>query len=138
MAILRYDNTQAIRNRKITKTLETKLITAVDAVFGKDYTVSVYSGGQASKAEIARTGKGKRTGSRRHDDVGKGGRAADVYILGPDRKRITQKAKLDKLKDYWLKNKLGSVGVYMSGMGMHLDEFTRSMLLRGEGLYWEY
>lgn len=133
MSELRYINQKAIRNRACTKTLEQKLVTAVDKVFGKNYSIRIYSGGQARKGT-----KGPRTGSTRHDDLGQGGRAADVYIYGPDGKKLTKAADLDRLWNFWLKNEFGSCGVYMQGMGMHLDEITKDKLARGQGLFWIY
>lgn len=133
MSELRYINQKAIRNRPVTKTLEQKLVAAVDKVFGKNYSVRIYSGGQARKGT-----KGPRTGSTRHDDLGHGGRAADVYIYGPDGKKITKAAELDRLWTFWLKQGFGSAGVYMAGMGLHLDELTKDKLGKGQGLFWRY
>lgn len=126
---IKYSNKSATRDKSVTPELESKLATAVTTVFGEGYTAEVFSGGQDVK------GKGsKRTGSIRHDD----GKAADVYIIGPDGKRVTDTKTLDKLKAYWLANDMGSVGTYMKGAGMHLDEWTKEELLAGMGQTWNY
>lgn len=124
---LKYSNQGAIRSLPLVPTLEHGLKEAVGNALGKGYTVEVFSGGQHSD-------EGPRTGSNRHDD----GHAADVYIVGPDGKKVTDRKTLDKLKDYWLKNNYGSVGTYMKGMGIHLDDFTKKKLGRGQSLTWNY
>lgn len=132
--IISYANKGATRNLDLTNELESKLATAVPEVLGEGYTVKIFSGGQHSKEDIAKTGKGKRTGSIRHDH----GKAADVYIYGPDGKKVTDTKVLDKLKQYWLANNMGSVGTYMRGAGMHLDEWTKEELLAGMSQTWKY
>jgi uncharacterized protein YcbK (DUF882 family) len=113
----------------LTNELENKISTAVSTVFGPGYSVQVFSGGQPKKGT-----SGRRTGSIRHDQ----GKAADVYIVGPDGKRVTDTGTLDKLKQYWLANDMGSVGTYMRGAGIHLDEWTKEELLAGMGQSWRY
>jgi uncharacterized protein YcbK (DUF882 family) len=113
----------------LTNTLESKIASAVTDVFGEGYTVQVFSGGQPKKGS-----GGKRTGSIRHDE----GKAADVYIVDPDGKRVTDPEVLDNLKNYWRQNKLGSIGTYMNGGGIHLDEWTEDQLLAGMGTSWSY
>lgn len=124
---LKYTNTAATRNQKLVPVLENKLQHTVGQVLGRGYTVEVFSGGQEPEGE-------RRTGSHRHDE----GHAADVYIIGPDGKKVTDRATLNKIKDYWLKNKYGSVGTFMPGMGMHLDNFTKEKLSPGQSLTWNY
>jgi hypothetical protein len=128
-SIINYRNQQATRNLDLTNELENKISTAVSTVFGPGYSVQVFSGGQPKKGS-----SGRRTGSIRHDQ----GKAADVYIVGPDGKRVTDTDTLDKLKQYWLANDMGSVGTYMRGAGMHLDEWTKEELLAGMGQSWRY
>lgn len=136
---LRYANQNAIRSRRVTPELETKLDRSVAAVFGPGYTVEIFSGGQAKKGTSRRSVVGySRTGSTRHDDHGNGGRAADVYIYGPDGKKVRDRAKLTRLKNYWLSRGMGSVGTFMSDFGMHLDELTQDELGPGQGLTWDY
>ena len=55
---LSYANQNAIRNLPVTKSLETKISTAINAVFGSGYRAEIYSGGQPRKGS-----GGKRTGS---------------------------------------------------------------------------
>lgn len=128
-SIINYRNQQATRNLDLTNALEGKISTAVSTVFGPGYSVQVFSGGQPKKGTSSR-----RTGSIRHDQ----GKAADVYIVGPDGKRVTDTKELDKLKQYWLANDMGSVGTYMRGAGMHLDEWTKEELLAGMAQNWRY
>ncbi len=126
--IIKYDVEGKKRSMPLSPTLETKIATAVKDVFGEGYTARVYSGGQESNA------KGEGTGSIRHNQ----GQAGDVNIIGPDGRTITDTAQLDRLKDYWKANKFGSVGTYMAGAGMHLDEWTEDRLLPNMGLEWSY
>lgn len=128
-SIVAYANQGATRNLKLTNVLESRIDQAVRDVYGEGYTVQVFSGGQPKKGS-----GGKRTGSIRHDE----GKAADIYLIGPDGKRITDTAILDKLVEHWESNGLGSVGRYMRGGGIHLDEWTKDKLLAGMGSSWRY
>lgn len=127
-SLIAYANRGATRNLQLTSSLEKKIDNAVADVFGEGYRVEVFSGGQPGKGESKR-----RTGSIRHDH----GKAADVYIYDPSGKRLTPK-ELDKLKEYWLSNNVGSVGTYMRGGGMHLDEWTKEALRPGMSQTWQY
>lgn len=127
-AAVEYDLEGKIRSQKLSPTLETKIAEAVSQVYGPGYKARVYSGGQESNEP------GKGTGTVRHT----GGKAGDIYVVGPDNNVVQDTAKLDRLKNYWLENKLGSVGTYMKGGGMHLDEWTEDKLLPGMGLTWSY
>jgi len=111
---LRYTNSGATRNRKLQPVLERNIGSAVAEVYGPGYRVEVFSGGQPGKGE-----KGKRTGTTRHDH----GNAADVYVVGPDGKRLTGDA-LGPLAQYWLAKGLGGVGLEMKRGGIHLDNHT--------------
>lgn len=126
--LIDYDLEGKVRSQKLSPTLEAKLSQAVGQVYGEGYKARVYSGGQESNEP------GKGTGSIRHN----AGMAGDVYIVGPDGNVIQDETQLDKLKNYWSENKLGSVGTYMAGGGMHLDEWTEDKLLPGMGLSWPY
>jgi hypothetical protein len=126
---VQYANRGATRNKPVTSELEQKLATAVSTVFGDGYKAQIFSGGQDKKGHGHR-----RTGTIRHD----GGQAADVYIIGPNGKRVTDTRALEKLKKYWLANDMGSVGTYMKGAGMHLDEWTKEELLAGMASAWRY
>ena len=128
-SVIAYANKGATRNLKLTNVLESSIDTAVKDVFGEGYTVQVFSGGQPKKGS-----GGKRTGSIRHDE----GKAADIYIIGPDGKRVTDTNVLDRLVDHWEDNGLGSVGRYMRGGGIHLDEWTKDKLMAGMGSTWRY
>lgn len=123
-----YDLGGKIRSQKLSPTLETKIGDAVGQVFGPGYKARIYSGGQESNAP------GEGTGSIRHND----GMAGDVYVIGPDGNVVQDTTQLDKLKTFWLQNKLGSVGTYMKGGGLHLDEWTQDKLKPGMGLTWSY
>lgn len=125
---IRYANAGAKRNLPVTPSLEAKLVSAVSATFGPGYTVEVFSGGQQKG-----TSRGL-TGTRRHT----GGRAADIYVVGPNGKRVTDAGRLMLLRNYWLANGYGSAGHFMKGMGLHLDEFTKDKLRSGEALSWSY
>jgi muramidase (phage lysozyme) len=127
-SVIRYDNASAKRSQRLTNSLESKIAMAVGDVFGKGYTVSVYSGGQESNKE------GEGTGSVRHNK----GMAGDIRIIDPAGKVVKDKTMLNKLKDYWLGNGLGSVGTFMPGAGIHIDEWTEDKLLPGMGLFWNY
>jgi hypothetical protein len=125
-----------IRSQGIQPELRRRLGAAVETVLGQGYTVEVYSGGQPSKEDAKRNPllKNKRTGTRRHDH----GNAADVRIIGPDGKRVKDRAMLDQLANYWEQNGHGSVGTYMAGMGMHFDLVTKDKLQGKESTRWNY
>lgn len=125
-----YANQNAIRNRPVTDNLEEKIGRAVKDVFGPDYRAEIYSGGQARKGS-----GGRRTGSVRHDDSGKGGRAADIYVYDSHNNKV-QGAELAKLGQYWLAAGFGAVGHEMAGGGIHLDEWTDPP--KGGGMLWSY
>ncbi|EAU40143.1 prophage MuMc02, tail tape measure protein, TP901 family [Fulvimarina pelagi HTCC2506] len=125
---LDYANQGATRNRPITDNLYQSIQEGIAAVYGPGYRGEIYSGGQAGR---------RRTGSRRHDDHGHGGRASDTYIYGPDGKRL-EGDDLAPLAQWWLANRKGSVGLEMSGGGIHLDEITKDQLKSGESLHWDY
>ncbi len=123
-----YDIEGKIRSKALTPTLETKIADAVGQVFGPGYKARIYSGGQESNAP------NEGTGSIRHNK----GMAGDVYVVGPDDNVVQDTTQLDRLKEFWLTNKYGSVGTYMKGGGMHLDEWTEDKLQPGMGLTWSY
>lgn len=124
--ILTYMNQNAIRSQPIVPELAARVSEAVQAVYGPGYRAQVYSGGQAPKG----SGK-KRTGSVRHDH----GRAADIYIVGPDGKRVQGDA-LAPLGQYWAAKKYGGVGMEMSGGGIHLDAWETPP--PGGSMHWNY
>lgn len=128
-----YSNQGAVRNHKVTPTLEAKLDYSVGKFFGPGYTVQIFSGGQPRKGT-----SNARTGSTRHDDHGHGGRAADVYIIGPDGRKVRDKVKLMRFKRQWIASGMGSVGSFMSDFGLHLDEITQDKLGPGQSLSWSY
>lgn len=107
--ILRYANQKAQRNDPLDPALENNLQRAVADVFGPGYSVEVYSGGQENNTD-------KGTGSTRHNH----GLAADVYVVGPDGKRLSGD-KLAPLAQYWQYQGWGGVGLEMAGGGIHLD-----------------
>lgn len=125
-----YQNSKATRNGKCTDNLINKIALSVAAVFGKGYYAVIYSGGQPRKGS-----GGRRVGSVRHDDFGNGGRAADIYVYGPNHKKVTG-LKLAKLGQYWLAKRYGGVGTEMAIGGIHLDEWTKPP--RGAGMLWTY
>lgn len=127
---LTYVNQNATRNRPVTKALERMISESVLAVYGPKYRVEIYSGGQPKKGTSS-----KRTGSIRHDDYGKGGRAADVYVYDEANNRITG-LEIARLAQYWLAKKQGCTGIEMRGGGIHLDEWTKPP--KGGGYYWTY
>jgi hypothetical protein len=126
-----YVNQGAKRSLPVTPSLEAKLQTAVASEFGDGYTVQIFSGGQGE-------GSNGTTGTRRHNDEGNGGRAADVYVVDPNGKRVTDPSRLLRLRRFWLAQGYGSVGHFMKGHGMHFDEITKDQLRRGEALSWRY
>lgn len=128
-ASLKMVNHAATRNKPITIGLQEKLIRAATAVYGPDCEVRVYSGGQDRKGQGNR-----RTGSVRHDDYGKGGRAADCYIHVGGRKIYG--IELAKLGQYWLASSYGACGLEMATGGIHLDEWTTPP--KGGGMFWTY
>lgn len=108
---LSYINQNATRKQALTPKLEAALSEAIQSVYGDGYAGQIYSGGQPHK------GSGlARIGSTRHD----AGNAADVYIVGPDGKRLTGD-QLGPLAQYWLARGHGGVGMEMAGGGIHLD-----------------
>lgn len=119
-----YANKGATRNMPLSDSLSGYLNDAVTNVYGTGYTAHVYSGGQTPD----RRPKGA---SVRHDH----GQAADVYIVGPDGKRVTG-AKLAELGQYWAAKKYGGIGMEMKGGGIHLDEHATPP--PGGGMHWNY
>ena len=114
-----YVNQNAIRNKPIRKNLKQDVIRGVQACYGAGCFVKCYSGGQARKGS-----SGPRTGSVRHDQDKNGyGRAGDFWVYLPDGTKITG-VMLAKLAQWWLANKRGSVGLEMSGGGIHLDDWV--------------
>lgn len=123
---VRMANESATRNMPITDTLADKITRSIESVYGPGHYAEVYSGGQPGK------GSGKpRVGSVRHDH----GRAADVYIYGPDGRRLTGDA-LAPLAQFWAASKFGGVGLEMRGGGIHLDEHETPP--PGGGMQWFY
>ena len=125
-----YVNQNAIRNRPITTRLEGNISDAVRAVYGESHRAEIYSGGQPRKGTST-----KRTGSIRHDDYGKGGRAADIRVYDAENRLVTG-LELAKLGQYWLAKGLGCCGLEMRGGGIHLDEWTTPP--KGGGKFWTY
>jgi hypothetical protein len=120
----------AIRSMPIRETLSQSIARAVSEVYGDGHRVRVYSGGQEARGAGRR-----RTGSVRHDADENGlGRAADVYIYGPDG-RITGD-RLAPLAQYWAAHRLGGVGLEMRGGGLHLDDWTSPP--PGGAMHWYY
>jgi hypothetical protein len=104
-------NQGATRNQAIAEALQNNIAGAIEKVYGPGYQAKVYSGGQPYKED-----GGPRVGSTRHD----GGNAADLYVYGPDGKRLGGE-QLGPLAKYWLENSKGGVGGIMRGGGIHLD-----------------
>ncbi len=140
---IKYTNQQAVRNKEVTPELELKLDVAVSTVLGTGYTVEIFSGGQVKKdsggPKRGLVEYSRRTGTIRHDedDLGRG-LAADVRIFDPAGKQITDRVKLDRVKDFWIEKGYGSVGTYMPGSGIHFDVWTKDKLLPGMSLTWSY
>lgn len=129
LASLVMANQRATRNKPITRNLRDKLVAAATEVYGATAKVVVYSGGQD------RRGQGRRrTGSVRHDDYGRGGRAADCYVYVDGRK--ISGVELAKLGQYWLAKGYGACGLEMASGGIHLDEWTSPP--SGGGMFWTY
>lgn len=116
-----------IRKMPIQKQLEADLSEMAYRTFGEGYKVSVYSGGQPQE------GGGPRTGSIRHDL----GNAADVTIIGPDGKQISQE-QYAKMTQAWIASGKGSAGMQMTGGGVHFDNWTKDKLKKGMALSWDY
>lgn len=130
-----YQNEGKTRNLALVPELERKLQDGVGAIFGEGYSVGISSGGQAPKGYpfMGKVAHGT-TGTDRHDF----GEAADIRVIGPDGKQVTDRKKLDQLAAYWLKNEYGSVGKYMAGGEIHLDIKTKKKLKPGQALAWSY
>ena len=123
---LRMINGGATRNLPINEGLSANISNAIASVYGEGFEGRVYSGGQG------RQGSGTaRVGTVRHDN----GRAADLYIYGPDGNRLTGDA-LAPLAQFWKANGLGGVGLEMRGGGVHLDDWTKPP--PGGGMSWSY
>jgi hypothetical protein len=123
---LSYINQGAVRRQPLAPILEDRIKEAVRAVYGDGYSAQVYSGGQQGKGS-----GGKRVGSVRHDH----GKAGDIYIVGPDGKRVTGDA-LAPLGQYWAAKRYGGVGMEMKGGGIHLDVWETPP--PGGGMAWNY
>jgi hypothetical protein len=125
-----YKNTNATRNQKITDHLFSEIAHAIYLVYGPKHIAHIYSGGQPRRGTA-----GKRTGTIRHDNFGKGGRAADIYVYDGDNVKVTGEG-LAPLAQYWAASKNGGVGVEMRVGGIHLDEWAKPPQ-RG-GMFWYY
>lgn len=112
-----------IRKKPITDKLDRDISRSVVQALGEGYYAQVYSGGQNYKGE-----GGPRIGSTRHD----GGKAGDVYIYGPDGKRVTDKALLGRVAAEHIGSGRGSAGTFMSNGGIHLDQHT------DRAKWWDY
>jgi GH24 family phage-related lysozyme (muramidase) len=131
LAALRYTNSGATRNLSVDTNLERRLQEGVTAIYGPDYTVEVFSGGQGKGS----TGK---TGSPRHDDGG----AADVWVYDPNGRRLGN-SEVVPLAQHWLSQGIGSVGIATDkdGHGLHLDlhggkgDGARPQVKRGASLW---
>lgn len=122
MGNVNYANQSAIRNKPVTDNMQRLLSEALAQVYGPGYTASIYSGGQEGD---------RRTGSVRHDH----GRAADLYVFGPDGKKVSGDT-LAPLGQFWAAKKYGGVGMEMHGGGIHLDEWATPP--KGGGMTWNY
>ena len=119
-------NQSAIRNQSVTSYLMDTLEDGMFYCFGQGCRAEIYSGGQPSLGTSDR-----RTGSVRHDK----GRAMDVHLFLPNGRQIIGK-ELAKLAQWWLATGSGSVGLEMSGGGIHLDEWKTPP--KGGALSWVY
>lgn len=122
---LKYLNQGATRKLPLNPVLEQRIADAISNVYGPGYTAQIYSGGQPGK------GEGPRVGSVRHDH----GKAGDIYVVGPDGKRVTGDA-LAPLGQYWQAKKYGGTGMEMRGGGIHLDMWEKPP--PGGGMTWNY
>ena len=129
---IRYTNQGAKRNLPVVPRLQTSLVSSVQRVLGPGYTVEVFSGGQSPGKSRGMTGTG------RHGDEEASGLAADVYIYGPDGKKVRDPASLSRLADFWVRSGIGSAGTFMTDYGLHLDLITRDKLKPGQSLRWYY
>lgn len=125
---IKYDVAGKKRQLPLTPTLESKLDRTATSLFGEGYSFLVYSGGQTSNKEE------EGAGTVRHNE----GKAGDVFLVGPDNRVVTDRGVLTRVKKFWLDNGYGSVGTFMPGGGMHLDEWTSDTLLPGMALTWDY
>ncbi|QIG71817.1 putative tail protein [Rhizobium phage RHph_TM40] len=106
--------TAGIRKQGIEPDLKRNIARSVYKTLGPGYRVEVYSGGQNGKEE-----GGPRTGSTRHDHGG----AADLKIIGPDGKQISQE-EYARVSQGYIASGYGGVGMQMSGGGIHMDKHT--------------
>jgi hypothetical protein len=104
------------RRLAIQSNLKDQIEEAVTAVYGPGYKARVYSGGQDPR-DPSTMPEGAST---RHNY----GNAADVYIEGPDGRRLTREEQLP-LAQYWMSSGYGSIGLGMKGHGMHIDNDQR-------------
>lgn len=127
-----YVNQNAIRSFRCSTYIEDTLLEGMGYCFGSGCRAEIYSGGQA----IIGTSD-KRTGSVRHDidKITRRGRAGDVHLFWPNGVQIMGAA-LSRLAQWWLARKRGSVGLEMSGGGIHVDEWTTPP--KGGALSWTY
>lgn len=129
--ILRYANQGATRNQPIKSELEAAIRMGVLATYGDGYRVDIISGGQTNDRRVGKT--------IRHDH----GHAADVYIYGPDGKRLEGDSLLP-IAQHWQSQGLGGVGFpAKSGQSLHLDlvggKGPGSRPTQGkEGMLWYY
>lgn len=121
----------ATRRLPIKADLKNRVEEAVLAVYGPGYKARVYSGGQDPRDRSTVPKKA----SIRHNY----GNAGDFYIEGPDGKRLSREEQLP-LAQYWMKNRYGSIGLGMSGAGIHIDNDQRvnAWAYKGDDNSYEY
>ncbi|QXV74097.1 putative tail protein [Rhizobium phage RHEph12] len=119
-------NQNSKRSDDIQPQLKANVRDTVTQALGADYKVDVYSGGQSA------TSNG-RTGSNRHND----GHAGDVRITRPDGSPLSDE-EAAKVSQLYLAKGYGSVGLRMSGGGIHFDDFTKDKLGPGQSNIWNY
>lgn len=118
-----------IRRLPLQEDLAREMAITMMQVYGPGHRAVTFSGGQAKRGT-----KGPRTGSRRHDLGG----ASDTYIYGPDGKMISQ-VEYAKFAQAWLAANKGSIGLQMSGGGMHIDKHKKETLNpTKEAPFWTY
>ena len=123
-----------IRNKPLQSNLKQYIVNAANQA---NVYVEIYSAGQ-DKQGIGR----RRVGSHRHDDLGSGGRAADIYLFSDKQRTKRLRSDSNQAKtfiDAVISQGAKSIGAghgYMGSYGIHVDVVDQTPDGRPAARYW--
>ena len=123
-----------IRNKPLQRNLKQYIANAADQA---NVYVEIYSAGQDKQG----TGR-RRVGSHRHDDLGSGGRAADIYLFSDKQRTKRLRSDSNQAKtfiDAVISQGAQSIGAghgYMGSYGIHVDVVDQTPAGKPAARYW--